>query len=195
MTSAINPLNPIAGSPTTQSVRDNFTAAKNEIEALQRQIGFADYADTATTGTPISVSPSTWTKLTNNKLGATTKTDALPTGITNLWDSTANQLVLSELPLNSTVEFRLDVIVTTTAANQIVRMRTSLAIGDAIAFVINDGELQYKTTGAKELGVTGSFYIGYAPVKNNPGEFQIWSDAACTVVVKGWYIKVTKFLG
>ena len=195
MPSTINPLNPIAGTPTTASVRANFTAAKNEIEALQRQIGFADYADTATTGTPISVSPSTWTKLTNNKLGATTKTDALPSGVTNLWNSSTNQLVLSELPLNSTVEVRADITVTTSALNQIVRFRTSLAIGDAIAFAINDGEMQYKTAGAKDLGINTSFYIGYLPVKNNPGELQVWSDAACTVMVKGWYIRVTKFLG
>ncbi len=195
MTSAINPLYPIAGTPTTQSVRDNFNASKNEIEALQRQIGFADYADTATTGTPISVSPSTWTKLTNNKLGTTTKTAALPSGVTNLWNSATNQLVLTELPLNSMVEIRADVTVTTSSLNQIVRFRTSLAIGDAIAFVINDGEMQYKTAGAKDLGINTSFYVGYLPVKNNPGELQVWSDAACTVVVKGWYIQVVKFLG
>lgn len=195
MTSAINPLNPVAGSPTTASVRDNFAAAKNEIEALQRQVGFADYADTLTTGTPISPTVSTWTKLTNNKLGTTTKTDAMPTGITSLWNSATNQLDLSQVPVNSTIEFRLDLTVTTTAANQIVKIRTDLAIGDAMAFSINEGELQYKTSGAKDLAINGSFYVGYLPVKNNPGEFQIWSDAACTVVVKGWYIKVTKFLG
>ena len=35
MTSAIDPSKPVAGNPTTQSVRDNFTASKSEIEALQ----------------------------------------------------------------------------------------------------------------------------------------------------------------
>lgn len=35
MTSAINPLFPVEGNPTTKSVRDNFAAAKNEIEAVQ----------------------------------------------------------------------------------------------------------------------------------------------------------------
>ena len=57
MTSAINPLNPVAGTPTTASVRANFAAAKAEIEALQRQIGYADYNDTLTTTIPIAVSP------------------------------------------------------------------------------------------------------------------------------------------
>ncbi len=35
MPSAIDPAVPVAGTPTTQSVRDNFAAAKSEIEALQ----------------------------------------------------------------------------------------------------------------------------------------------------------------
>lgn len=35
MTSAIDATKPIAGTPTTQSVRDNFAAAKSEILALQ----------------------------------------------------------------------------------------------------------------------------------------------------------------
>lgn len=35
MTSAIDPTKPVTGTPTTQSVRDNFSAAKTEILALQ----------------------------------------------------------------------------------------------------------------------------------------------------------------
>lgn len=39
MPSAIDPTKPVAGSPTTQSVRDNFAAAKSEIEILQQTAG------------------------------------------------------------------------------------------------------------------------------------------------------------
>ena len=39
MSSNINPALPVAGTPTTQSVRDNFAAAKNEIDALQLLAG------------------------------------------------------------------------------------------------------------------------------------------------------------
>ena len=38
MTSAIDPSRPVQGTATTQSVRDNFFAAKTEIEALQAEI-------------------------------------------------------------------------------------------------------------------------------------------------------------
>lgn len=194
MTSSINPLNPVAGTPTTASVRANFQAAKNEIEILQRQIGYADYNDTATTTTPISVSPSTWTKLTNNKLGANTRS-RLPVGITNLWNSTNNQMDLSELPVDTMVSFRADIIVTTSAANQIVKPRISFAIGNPIAFQLEYNENYYKTAGVHKLVTNGSFYIGSDAVKNNPAEIQLWSDASCTVVVNGWYFKVDKYLG
>ena len=194
MTSAINPLNPIAGTPTTASVRANFAAAKSEIEILQRQIGYADYNDTLTTTTPISVSPSTWTKLTNNKLGANTRS-RLPVGVTNLWNSTTNQMDLTELPVDTMVAFRMDLVVTTSAVNQIVKPRISFAIGNVIAFQLEYSENYFKTAGAHKLVVSGSFYIGSDAVKNNPAEFQLWSDASCTVVVNGWFFKVDKFLG
>ena len=48
MTSAINPLYPVEGTPTTESVRDNFLAAKTEIEALQ-----TDKQDTLESGVTI----------------------------------------------------------------------------------------------------------------------------------------------
>ena len=192
MASNIDVTIPPLGTPTTGGVRANFAAAKTEIEALQSAIGFADYNDTATAVTPISVSASTWTKLTNNKLGAQTKIDALPSGITNLWNATTNQLAFSEVPINSMLEIRADLIVTTTAANQILKLRTKLGIGSASEFSSELSDIQLKTAGAKTVIETFHFYIGYDDIKNSPGEIQIWSDAACTVKVNGWYIRVVK---
>ena len=194
MTSAINPLNPIAGTPTTASVRANFAAAKSEIEILQRQIGYADYNDTLTTTTPIAVSPSTWTKLTNNKLGANTRS-RLPVGVTNLWNSANNQMDLSELPVDTMVTLRADIVVTTSSVNQVVKLRSVFAIGNPIQFDLEASEIAFKTSGVHKIVQLGSFYIGSDAVKNNPAEFQLWSDASCTVVVNGWFFKVDKYLG
>jgi hypothetical protein len=194
MTSAIDPLKPITGTPTTQSVRDNFTAAKSEIEFLQGVTGFADYNDTATAGSPIAVSSSTWTKLTNNALGTST-IKKLPSGVTDLWNSSTNQLALSGLPLYSQVESRIDLVVTTSGANQTVQIRTKLAIGNGIEFALPAGEALFKTAGAHTVIVNIPFYIGSAPVQANPGEFQIFSDASCTVKVNGWYMRASKFTG
>lgn len=48
MSSAINPLFPQQGNPTTKSVRDNFAAAKSEIEALQAAAGGLSNGDNKT---------------------------------------------------------------------------------------------------------------------------------------------------
>lgn len=194
MASSIDSAVPPFGNATTAGVRANFIAAKSEIEELQAQAGYVDYNDTATAGTPIAVSASTWTKLTNNKLGANSQSH-LPNGITDLWNSGTNQLSLTECPVRTMLEFRADIEVTTTAANQVVKNEIALAIGDAIAFSLPSNELNFKTAGTRRVLVSIPFYIGSLPVKNNPGEFRIWSDASCTVKVNGWYIRVTKHLG
>lgn len=41
MASAIDPTKPTTGNPTTKSVRDNFAAAKTEIEEIQAALGIA----------------------------------------------------------------------------------------------------------------------------------------------------------
>ena len=195
MASNINATVPPFGNATTAGVRENFATAKAEIEALQRQIGFADYNDAATGVSPISVGASTWVKLTNDKLGPNTKIDALPAGVTNIWNNATNQLILTELPVNTMVEVRADMVITTTAANQVVKFRTQFAIGNPIVFDLEGTANQFKTAGAQKVVLNGSFYIGSEPVRMNPAEFQLWSDAACTVRVNGWYIRVIKFLG
>ena len=53
MASTIDITKPTSGSPTTQSVRDNFAAAKSEIEALQT--GKANLASPALTGSATAV--------------------------------------------------------------------------------------------------------------------------------------------
>jgi len=194
MASDIDVADPPFGNAKTAGVRANFAAAKAEIEELQTQLGYADYNDTATVGTPISVSASTWTKLTNNKLGANSQSH-LPSGITNLWNAVPNHFAFAELPLYTMVEFRADIDVTTTGANQVVKGEISLAIGDVIAFSLPTNEMTFKSAGVHRVLASVPFYIGSLPVKNNPGEFRIWSDAGCTVKVYGWYIRVMKYLG
>ena len=183
---------PPLGAPTTAGVRANFAAAKAEIETLQESNGFADYNDLATGTAAISVSANTWTKLTNDKLGPYTKIDALPVGITNLWNASTNQLVLTEVPLNSMISIRADMLVTTTAANQTVTLRTQLGIGSASTFPLDMTEVHFKATGAKNVIGNFHFYVGSNDIKINPGEIRIWSDAACTVRVNGWHIRVSK---
>jgi len=194
MSSNINAAIPPLGAATTSGVRANFSAAKTEIEALQTRTGFVDYNDLTTSTTPIAVAASTWTKLTNDKAGANTKIDALPSGVTSVWNTTTNQLDLSQLPINTTVEIRADIVVTTTSANQIVKTDIRLGIGSGIEFTLENSETQFKTAGAHKMVVMSGFYIGSSTVRTTPGELRIWSDATASVKVNGWYIRIVKAL-
>jgi len=192
MASNINVAIPPLGNPTTAGVRGNFSAAKVEIEELQTSIGFVDYNDAATGVTPISVSPSTWTKLTNDKLGPFTKIDAMPSGITSLWNATTNQIDLTQLPLNSMVNGRYELFITTTAANQVVNLSVFLGIGSPSAYESPKQTIQFKTVGTYSLSSFSGSYIGSNDIKNYPAEIKIKSDAACTVRVNGWYFQIFK---
>lgn len=189
MTSAIDTNKPTAGTATTQSVRDNFTAAKNEIVQLQGAIGWADYNDTLTATTPISPTINTFTKLTNNALGANTNVIQLPTGVTSLWNAATNQIDLSQMAINSMVNARYDITITTTAANQAVFMSVFLGVGSPSAFESPKFYQSFKTAGTYPITIWSGSYIGSADIKNYPGEIKIKSDAACAVKVNGWYFQ------
>ena len=196
MASNIDPLIPPFGNATTAGVRSNFAAAKAEIELLQNQIGFADYNDAETGVTPIAVPANTWTKLTNDKLGPYTRDDFLPTGITSLWNAVTDQLSFTELPLNAMLDGRFDIVVTTTALNQVVDLSAFIALGTASEFETPlMTSAQCRTVGAHKVAVYNGMYIGSNDVKNNQAEIRIRSDAACTVRVNGWYIRVIMPLG
>ena len=73
--------------------------------------GWADYRDTATEVTPITIAPDTWTSLTCNDVGSITQ--FLPLGsddeqVAQLWDSSANQIDISELQIGQIVSVRSD---------------------------------------------------------------------------------------
>lgn len=183
----IDPTKPVFGSPTTASVRANFAA-------LTDSIGFADYQDTLTTGAPISVPVTTWTDLTNNTLGTNTKTFALPTDVTGLWNPLTSAFNFSTIPLYSMITIRADYKITTSAVNQILRQRMEFAIGDPVAFFLERTQTQFKTAAQYQVVADYAFYIGSTPVQTNPAKLQVYSDATATVIVNGWYVKIEKML-
>lgn len=73
--------------------------------------GWADYRDTATEVTPITIEADVWTSLTANGVGSVT--NSLPLGadgeqVTQLWNSSANRIDISELQANQIVSVRSD---------------------------------------------------------------------------------------
>jgi hypothetical protein len=80
--------------------------------------GWVDYEDSATSGTPINLTQNVWTDLTNNKAGSGTVTTYKPSFVTgDLWDSSTNSLVFSELGSGKIMIVRNDFDITAGAAN------------------------------------------------------------------------------
>lgn len=193
MASNINVAVPPLGSPTTSGVRANFAAAKTEIEGLQTARGFADYDDNATVGTPLVLVAGVFKKLTNDTLGPYTRTNALPSGITTLWNSTNNQFNFTELPLDSTLDGRFDFIVTTNANNLTIDLSAFIAVGSpsAYEFPLLTSTF-FPVSGTYKLTAHSSMYIGSTDIKNYPAEIKMKCSGAGSVTVNGWFIRVDK---
>ena len=165
MASDINVAIPPLGSPTTAGVRANFSAAKSEIEELQNSIGYADYNDVTTQTTPISIpGTSTFVKLTNDDAGPYTRV-RLPSGVTSIWNTSTNQINLSQLPIDSMVNARYDITVTTTDANQAISLSTFLAIGSPSAYESPKLTQIFKTAGTYNITVFTGSYVGSTDVQ------------------------------
>src|SRR5215471_9892436 len=73
MPSAIDATKPVQGNPTTQSVRDNFAAAKSEIEVLQQTAGVGPTGPPGPTGPAgtITVNPTVITGIPGSNASVT----------------------------------------------------------------------------------------------------------------------------
>ena len=150
---------------------------------------FYDYADNATQSSALALSASTWTDLPNDGAGAsTTATFKLP-GVDNVWDTTDDDLDLSGLSIGDTVDVRVDIDVTTNSANQEINLRLNFNNGGS-SFTLPFYQNTFKATGAHSIVTIATFYIGAAPVKDNPITIQIESDDTADVTVNGWMIRV-----
>lgn len=158
----------------------------------QLKAGFLNYNDLNTASNPITHNGSEgFKKITNDTLGAQTREDEPPTGITSLWNSALNQLDFSELTDGDMVEIRIDLLVTTTSPSQEVDVRVLFAIG-GFQFPLVVSHSEYKT--AKEHPVIGyaKFFIGGVNMIDNPAEIQIDTDNNATIINNGSYIVITR---
>ena len=194
MASNIDATKPVAGSPTTDSVRVNFLAAKNEITQIQDSrmfTGFIALEDTFTNGTPLPLVANTWKKITNNGLGANTLKTYKPASVNadTVWDTVNNRFVWgSNLILGDMVDIRLDIEITTTTANQIFFLSMFHGVG-ATEYEIQFASGFYKTAGTYRLAEVTGFYMGNTLTLNNYSEIRIKSDSDATVKVNGFYVK------
>lgn len=158
--------------------------------ALRLNAGWADYNDTATTLAPIACPAGVWTQLTNDGLGVVTNTSFLPPGVTQLWNTTTNEIDMSDLAVGDCVSLRIDLYVTPAMNNTGISWRVYFnAFGgfDLPAYLtaVNMGAgIEYHYT------MSTIFYIGSTDVLTGGAEIQLQCTNDSTVRVQGFFLKV-----
>ena len=157
------------------------------------RMGWENYEDTATTGTPITLSPvDTFVKLTNNQLGPiSNKSFKLAGGGADLWNSSTNQVDFTSMSAGDVVTIRIDVTVTTTGANHGIRIIYRFGIG-GFSFDLELEDINYKSSGSHAIVRTINVFANDSNFIDNPGEILMLSDtgSANTVVVNGFFFEV-----
>lgn len=154
--------------------------------------GFLDYADLTTQTTPLNVVAGTELKLTNDKLGANTKIDEAPFGVSSLFNSTTNQFDFSQLNIGDWVDFRNDLNIDLVGTNTSFKMYMKMAIGSGSDWQLNIHNGERKSTDTlQEVNYLG-FYIGSQNEIDFPAELYILTDANATVKVNGFLFKIIR---
>lgn len=153
-------------------------------------IGFLDYNDLDTAATPIVVAGgAAYVDLTNDGAGAFTNKTYTPQGVADVWDASTGRFDWSDLQLGDMVDIRLDIEVTTSGANQDFDVVLELGAGGSTYDVPFERQ-SVKSAGAIPVNRYNGVYLGDSNTLDNGAKFKIKSDAAATVIVRGWYCKV-----
>ena len=158
--------------------------------------GFADYNDTATSGTPIIVPANTWTTITNDGLGAFTNLDSLPFGVTSLMDTSTGYIDPTELEIGDSLVIRNDYTITPSINNSLLEFRYELGTGgglyqlESIIKRLDSGSgIGYR------LALKPDFiYMGDLNTRDNFIKIQVKLTNAATLVNAGTVIQVIKGL-
>lgn len=156
--------------------------------------GWIDDNDAATSSSPIAyVGGSGFVALTNDRQGVTTNDSERPSWMSApLFDTSTNQFDWSELRIGDTLDIRLDVQVTTSSPNQDIEIRLFLGIGDPGAYSLPYDEESIKSTGLHQVLRFSGIYMGDSVTLNNPGQFRLSSPDNASIVVNGWYVKISR---
>jgi len=153
--------------------------------------GFADYNDLATQSTPLVVTVAgSPVSLTNDGLGAFTNKTYLPTGVTDVWDTSTNMFDWSDLSLGDMVDIRLDIDLITASPNTEIKVDLHLGTGGGAYTIPFITDKDFKNVGTHKENRFNGIYMGDANTLNNGGQFMITTDKDCTVKVNGWYVKI-----
>lgn len=137
--------------------------------------GWGQYSDSAyTSGFPLPVDSGVRTKVTIDGLGSQTNTDGLPTGVTDLWNTSTNKIIPAGVNDAYQVRLTFKQQLVVGAADKYTDIE--LDIGGAPGVIYDDTKLFIK--GTSPLSVTVSFPVYTGTTFNtNGGEFYITPSA------------------
>ena len=158
--------------------------------------GFADYNDTSTSTTPVTLVDDTWTDIPNDGAGAFSNIK-LPTGVTRLLDPSTGAILLDELPIGSSVIIRMDYTVTPTTNNAALDFRYTLGAGAGSYTLETTVNRLDEGSGRpyRQALVTHYIYVGDDNTKDNPVQPQVKLTGGGTLVNAGMVIEVRKSNG
>ena len=173
------------------SIAALFNSMNAELYQSER-FGVYNYDDLATKTTPISIAAAdTWYDVTNDNAGPNAINFPL-TGVSDVWDTVSQSFDFSQLSLGDMIDIRIDLVATSTAVNQDFSISLFLADDTGtpieIPFI---SEQVYKSVGTHKLLRFNALFIGYAIVRDNQARFKIKSSDPGSVVVNGWFVRVS----
>jgi len=172
---------------TAQTIASTLNGATLSAETVR--MGMQDYADD-TSGAAVAITGGAgFIALPNDGASSDTNKIFKVAGVGELWDTAGGTFDWSTLELGDQVNIRLNIVITTTAANQTVSVKMVAAIGGSPYDIFWDSEY-YKTSGVQDPVVkTSLVYMGDTNTLNNGARFEVSSPSNATVEVVGWAIQ------
>ena len=171
----LNRMLPSGGSSGQVLKKVNGTDYNTQWATPDNRQGFADYNDSATATSPISLVANSWAVVTNDTLGAFTNTTYIPDGVSSLFSS--NEIDVSDLELGDAILIRYDFTITPQVNGSFAELRLSLGSGGG-AYHLNRPIGTLANGAGYQYQVTGEFYVymGDTNTRDNP----IGLEAKCS---------------
>jgi hypothetical protein len=162
-----------------------------ESDQFVSAVGGFYYADLITQTTPLAYTTGDL-QLENDIEGSLTFLTQPPFGITSSWDEDTNTLDFSQLSIGDHVNLRVDLIVTTSAANQSSEIKLLLGEGGAEAKTFLLEDVFTETAAATDFSGEISFQINYETWRTTAAKILFSSDASADIEVVGWNVYIIR---
>jgi len=156
--------------------------------------GFADYNDSYTSTTPVTLLANTWTDIPNDGLGAFTNLKNLPFGINQLMDNSTGYIDPKQLFIGDTIFIRNDYTITPSVNNSLLKFRYELGTGAGIYQLETiKGRLDSGSGIGYRLALKPDLiYMGDSNTKDNYIKIQVNLENDGTLENAGTVIQVVK---